>query len=62
MPVASSGNLLAVVKYQYFKSVIYSSCIARLGASLLAQLVKNLPAMQETPFRFLCREDTLENG
>ena len=33
-----------------------------LGASLLAQLVKNLPAMQETPVRSLGREDPLEKG
>ena len=25
--------------------------------SLIAQLVKNLPAMQETPVQFLCQED-----
>ena len=29
-------------------------------ASLVAQLVKNLPAMQETPVRFLGQEDPLE--
>ena len=29
-------------------------------ASLVPQLVKNLPAMQETPIRFLGREDPLE--
>ena len=29
-------------------------------ASLIAQLVKNLPAMQDTPVQFLGREDTLE--
>ena len=28
------------------------------GASLIAQLVKNLPAMQETPVRFLGWEDS----
>ena len=33
-----------------------------LGASLLAQLVKNLPAMQETRIRFLGGEDLLEKG
>ena len=33
-----------------------------LGASLVAQLVKNLPAMQETPIWFLGREDPLEKG
>ena len=30
-------------------------------ASLIAHLVKNLPAMQETPVQFLGREDPLEN-
>ena len=29
---------------------------------LIAQLVKNLPAMQETPVRFLGQEDPLEKG
>ena len=33
-----------------------------MGASLVAQLVKNLPAMQETPVQFLVREDPLEKG
>ena len=32
------------------------------GASLVAQLVKNPPAMQETPVEFLGREDPLEKG
>ena len=31
-------------------------------ASLVAQLVKNLPAMQETPIQFLGREVSLEKG
>ena len=31
-------------------------------ASLIAQLVKNLPAMQETPVQFLAGEDPLEKG
>ena len=31
-------------------------------ASLVAQLVKNPPAMQETPVRFLGWEDPLEKG
>ena len=33
-----------------------------LGASLVAQLVKNPPAMQETPVQFLGQEDPLEKG
>ena len=31
-------------------------------ASLIAQLLKNLPAMQETPILFLSWEDPLEKG
>ena len=31
-------------------------------ASLIAQLVKNLPAIQETPVRFLGWEDLMEKG
>ena len=30
--------------------------------SLVAQMVKNLPAMQETQFQSLGREDSLEKG
>ena len=33
-----------------------------LGASMVAQLVKNLPAMQETPVLFLGRAFPLEKG
>ena len=33
-----------------------------MDASLVAQLVKNPPAMQETPAQFLGREDPLEKG
>ena len=36
--------------------------ILQMRASLRAQLVKNLPAMQETPVRFLGWEDPLEKG
>ena len=32
------------------------------GASLVAQLVKNPPAMQETPVQFLGQEDPMEKG
>ena len=32
------------------------------GASLVAQLVKNPPAMQETPVQFLGREDSPGEG
>ena len=33
-----------------------------MGASLVAQLVKNLPTMQETPVRSLGQEVPLEKG
>ena len=33
-----------------------------MGASLIAQLVKNLPAMQDTLVQFLSQEDPLEEG
>ena len=36
--------------------------ISSSGASLIAQLVKNPPAMQETPVQFLGWEDPLEKG
>ena len=34
----------------------------KFGASLIAQLVKSLPAMEETPVGFLGQEDLLEKG
>ena len=34
--------------------------LVRIRASLVAQLVKNLPAMQETPVQFLGLEDPLK--
>ena len=36
--------------------------IISVWASLVAQLVKNLPAVQETPVRFLGQEDLLEKN
>ena len=42
-------------------SPLEASCSV-IGASLVAQLVKNPPAMQETPVRFLGQEDPLEEG
>ena len=47
-------------------ALAYSQYPANAGcffkASLIAQLVKNLPAMQETLVQFLGREDPLEKG
>ena len=36
--------------------------MAVIWASWIAQLVKNPPAVQETPVRFLGQEDPLEKG
>ena len=36
--------------------------LPEIWASLIAQLVKNPPAMQETPVQFLGQEDPLEMG
>ena len=41
---------------------IIKSCYTLQRASLVAQLLKNPPAMQETPVPFLGREDPLEKG
>ena len=43
-------------------SPTFSNYLGFLGASLVAQLVKNLPAMKETPIQFLGQEDPLEKG
>ena len=51
-PMVGSGCLL-----WYFATHHIS-----IGASLIAQLVKNLPAMQETLVQFLGWEDPLEKG
>jgi len=40
----------------------YTGNLKRNRASLIAQLVKNPPAMQETPVQFLGQEDPLEKG
>jgi len=40
--------------------ILSSSSSVYMGASLIAQLVKNSPSMQETPVRFLGQEDLLE--
>ena len=46
--------------FMYLLAICMSS--SEKWASLIAQLVKNLPAMQETPIQFLGWEDLLEKG
>ena len=49
------------VKYTYNKNILVIYIyISR--ASLVAQMVKNLPAMQEKGVRFLSQDDPLEKG
>ena len=48
--------------FAVFSFISYSASIAEFLGSLLAQKVKNLPAMLETPVRFLGWEDSLEKG
>ena len=46
-----------------FSAYLYSDIPAKLlYYCLIAQWVKNPPAMQETPVRFLGQEDALEKG
>ena len=42
--------------------VVFRKHLLRIWASLMAQLVKNPPAMQETCVQFLGQEDPLEKG
>ena len=52
----------ALTYSSYCLKVIEGHLKGHLGASLVAQTVKNLPAMQETYVRSLRREDPLEKG
>ena len=46
----------------FFLGFNFMSLFSHSGASLIAQLVKNLPVMQETPVQLLGQEDPLEKG
>ena len=52
------------IKEKHASKILSFKChlfeITRLSASLVAQMVKRLPVMQETRARFLGREDPLE--
>ena len=52
------------MKYKYNHAVIYSNmnekyCL-KMYSTLIAQLVKNSPTMQETPVQILSQEDLLK--
>ena len=52
------GSVFRYLKTLQVREMLYFSFLT----SLIAQLVKNLPAMQETLVRFLVQEDPLEKG
>ena len=52
LPLPSPGDLL----------LYFTELTTRYWASLVSQLVKNPPAMQETPVQYLGWEDLLEKG
>ena len=47
---------------QSLYSILHLYVVICIRASLIAQLVKNPPAMQEIPVLFLGQEDPLEKG
>ena len=55
-------NLQMKVHFYFDKKRWKYSKVWWAAASLVAQLVKNLPAMQENPVRFLGQKDPLEKG
>ena len=66
-PYMTTGTTIAWTRWTFVGKVI--SLLSRFDiaflprrASLIAQLVKNPPAMQETPIQFLDQEDPLEKG
>ena len=59
--IQASSVYWSGVIYILFSKYLLSAYYV-LGVSLVDQLVKNLPAMQETPVRFLGWEDPLEEG
>ena len=48
------------LKEDFYKMYLHVNFLSK--ASMVAQLVKNPPAMQETPVRFLGQEVPLEKG
>jgi len=49
-------------KYRQTKLSQIKELYTMTRASLVAQLLKNPPAMQKTPLQFLGQEDSLEKG
>ena len=58
----SKKKLLMEGKKIFEDHISNTGLVSRIWASLIAQLVKNLPAKQKTLVQFLGREDLLEKG
>ena len=56
---AAWGEQQEMLEYNFFSICIYPE---RLWASLVAQMIRNLPAMLKTEVRSLAGEDPLEKG
>ena len=62
-PLGHQGSFLSFLLPQFFLIPRFPTLllvVVKLGASLVAQMVKNLPAVQETEVQFLGREDPLD--
>ena len=62
LPALAGGFLTTGPPGKSSIAFIIFGVLSHLLASLITQLVKNPPAMQKTPVRFLSREDPLEKG
>ena len=57
-----NNNVWIMTNWKMFKEMGLLDHLTYPGASLIAQLVKNLLAVQETPVQSLGQEDPLEKG
>ena len=55
-------QLTKYIKHSKIISSVYGDTYLHISTSLVDQLVKNLPAIQETLVQFLSWEDCLEKG
>ena len=61
-PICFSFSLLPFHKFRLVLECAGQILMEAFGGSLVVQMVKNLPAMQETWVRSLSQEDPLEKG
>ena len=61
MPLRFIQVAVFINSFFFFLQLVVFHCMD-IRASLILQLIKNPPAMQETPVCFLGREDPLEKG